>query len=220
MDLSQPLARALAWFPPDTWCAGIELRPLSLLSRHVLRLIGSPLMTDPADGEAATLSEEEERAALGVYAWLHSVQTPLDTVGLCLWTGDWHVAADTGASLDAAQVGHFRALLWRQRQLVRAAGVRIVPKPDDHKASSRIPAEVEGPALIAQQLCAVSQVTGQSLRQVGWELPLAQALQVWHAALWEGGYWTARERVMVAPSRFAAFDPLSGLGQVDAAPSA
>lgn len=199
-DLDPIIAQALAWHPPDLVAGGIALRPLSLCSQHTLQLLGSEL---PEEREAR--SADEERRDVALYLWLHSA--PVAEISIAIWSGSWRAVVDAAVEdLTDDAVEDCRAMFWRQRQLLAAAEVRLIPKPD--LGQVKLPPEVVAAPLLAHRLGTLASRLRLSLDEIGWELPIPQAWQLYHEAMLAQGSWTARPAVEIAESEFVDFDPL------------
>lgn len=199
-DLDPIIAQALAWHPPDLVAGGIALRPLSLCSQHTLALLGCAL---PEEAEGR--SEEEERREVALYLWLHSA--PVAEISIAIWSGSWRAIVEAAVEeLSGEAVADCRAMFWRQRQLLAAAEVRLIPKPD--LGQVKIPPEVIAAPVLAHRIGTLAARLRLSPDEIGWELPLPQAWQYYHEAMISLGSWTARPAVQIAAEEFADFDPL------------
>lgn len=101
------LALSLSWCDEDRDLLGLPSRPLSLVSHHLLRLMGSRVMeTDPG---YETI--EGELRDMTLYTWLHTA--PLDEVCEAMWSGAWRAMLEV--AMDPHAIGETLAE-WRERR--------------------------------------------------------------------------------------------------------
>jgi hypothetical protein len=204
-DFERGLMLDMAWFAPDSLFAGQELRPLSLASRMAMGLMGLRLL----DGDAE-LGVEDETKEVVAYIWLH--HAPLDEVQRALWSGSWRLVLDGMDEPLPEVVAEFRVLRARLAAMLDAAEVVILPRPKGD--ADPLPARVVGPSEFAHRAAVVARCVGMPLGDVLWRLPLAQALQIYHAEMRWQGQLTARPAREVEEGVFDDF----GIGDIDNPP--
>ena len=188
---------SLAWFPPDSLLLDQPTRPLSLLSLEAMRLMGlMPLMEGPTD-----LTSTDETRLLAAYLWLHT--EPIEVIERALWDGSYRAVLDSQTDPAPSLIAEWLMVRERLRVLIEACTVEIIPKPKGEHDDT--PGRVVGPSTLAFQLSTLARCTGQSIRSIGWELPLPQALQLYHAELRWHGIWTAQPGQPVAAAEFSDF---------------
>jgi hypothetical protein len=181
-DVSRWLDLEASWFESAHGCLGETARPLSLLSAHALRVMGLTWL----DGKPLEL--EAEARELGVYVWLHTA--PLHEVKREIWTGEWRALWE--ASTDVPDVVRAGLRAERDRLTRVLASATITERPKPRKGKDDTPRDIQAPTLVTYRLMTVARACGLTLDQAGWELPLVQAMQIWHAARWAEGVWTVR----------------------------
>lgn len=181
-ELSRWMDLEVSWFESSHGCLGDDARPLSLLSAHALRMMGLTWL----DGRALDL--ESEARELAVYVWLHTA--PLKEVKREIWTGEWRELWEASTDVPDVVRAGLRAERDRLTRVLASATVKERPKPK--KGKDETPRDVLGPTLLTYRLMTVAKSCGLTLEQAGWELPLVQAMQIWHGARWADGVWTVR----------------------------
>jgi hypothetical protein len=202
------LLLTLAWYPADQLSFARELgaderrlRPLSLASFQAIRLMGLLHFIDRTEDNGATLAETTRFVRL--YIWLHSED--IDVINRALWDGSW--AALIEADDDEACAPIIDA--WQRHRerlaaLIEAAAIEVVPRPkSDHDDT---PWNVVGPVDLAHKIATIARCTGWTRDHILWELPLAQALQIYHAELRWHSLWTVRPGKPVPDDAFEDFD--------------
>jgi hypothetical protein len=203
------LYRRLGWFAPDSVILGMEMRPVSLASMEAMRLMGiAGLLESVPETETDFGQETREIAA---YLWLHAVETPVPVVERAIWDGSWRAVMDSMELPSLDVVVEFRVMRERLRALIVAAGVTVKPKPKSK--SDDTPWNVMGPGAMAFDVAVIARATGWGRREILWDTPLYQALQIYHAELRWNGLWTVPPGSgAVEPSVFENFE-LSALGE-------
>lgn len=170
----------LGWFDAShAWLASDscpEPRPLSLGSLEALRFMG-------IDFDACEFDTRE----IAIYRWLHIA--PLHVVKAAIWSGAWHDLFVDAGPLAEEVVAAFRAERKIIAEIIAAATVSIRAKPPP-KGGMGTPPDVIAPTLTTFRICTIAAHIRADIEQVRWHLPLVQALQIYHAALWESGRWT------------------------------
>lgn len=193
----RPLFLRLGWFAPDSALIGVRTRPVSLGSMEAMRLMGLSLL----EAEAADLDAALETREIAAYLWLHSA--PVAEVELALWDGSWRAIWEAQDEPCTAVVAAWRMTRERLRAVIRAAGIEVLPRPK--AATDETPWNVVGPQDLAFKLSVIARCTGWGRRKILWRLPVAQALQIYHAELRWHGVWTVRPGRRVAPGTFDDF---------------
>lgn len=177
--------RDLAWFEPDTFLLGREVRPVSLASDLAMRLIGLRLFDDEP------LDDRAEAAEIGVFLWLHSA--PIREVSEALWTGGWREILD-GFRNDPEPaspevLAEFRSARARLAACRKASRYSVRPKPrkdfDDDEPEDLVP-----PSGMGWRVRTIARETGWPRETILWRVPLVQVDQICHAADYEAGKWT------------------------------
>jgi hypothetical protein len=181
-EVSRWLDLEASWFESAHGCLGETARPLSLLSAHALRLMGLTWL----DGEPLELQAEARE--LGVYVWLHTA--PLSEVKREIWSGEWRALYE--ASTDIPDIVRAGLRAERDRLTRILASTTITERAKPRKGKDDTPRDILAPSLLTYRLMTVAKAGNLSLEQAGWELPLVQAMQLWHAARWAEGVWTVR----------------------------
>lgn len=183
-----------AWLDSShAWLAaegGALPRPLSLGSLDALRLMG-------LDFASAIFDTHE----IALYRWLHIA--PLHDVRFALWTGSWDSLFFNPEPLDEAIVAAFRHEQSRLAAILAAVTVTVRARP--RKGRDETPPDVIAPTLTTFRAVTIAAALRADLEHVRWHLPVVQALQVYHHALWESGRWTVR------PGREATREELADL---------
>lgn len=223
-DLAASLYRDLAFFACDEGLLFDEpARPLSLCSHAALRIMGLKGLIDDPEWEV-TVGE------VAVYTWLHT--QPIDEVCRGIWNGSWRgilnefeapAGVDQGQTTEDTEatagsvLGEFEELRLRLREQILAAGVRIQPRPKGKNGDDSPPGLV-GPSSLAFQVAVVMRETSMRRQEVKWELPIAEALQIYHAGLRWAGIWTLRALAptKIAPAAFEDFGPGFLADEIDA----
>ena len=195
-DLLRILRANEAWFDAShAWLASESCpdpRPLSLASLDALRLMNI---------EFAACAFDTREIAL--YRWLHIA--PLHEVRSALWSGTWRLLFLNPEPLAEDIVAAF--LDERDRVAAMIAAVTISVRPKPKSKTDNTPADVVAPTLVTFRVCTIAAHIRADLEQVRWHLPIVQALQVYHDALWESGRWTVRPGREVKPEDLADLTP-------------
>jgi hypothetical protein len=172
-----------AWFDAShAWLASESCpqpRPLSLASLDALRLM------DIGFSECPFTSPLH----IGLYRWLHTA--PLHEVKLALWTGSWRSLFAEPSPLSEDVIAAFRAERDRLAAVLAAVTISIRAKPRE-KSDEKTPPDVIAPTLATFRAVTIASALKADLEHVRWHLPIVQALQVYHHALWSEGRWTVR----------------------------
>ncbi len=183
-----------AWFDAShDWLASDERtapRPLSLASLDALRLM-----------ELDFTREDFETREIALYRWLHTA--PLRAVKAAIWTGEWRGLFSAPEPLDEIIIAAFRAERARLAAILAAVTVSVRARPKRGKDDT--PPDVIAPTLATFRAVTIASALRADLDHVRWHLPVVQALQVYHHALWESGRWTVR------PGEKATAEQLSDL---------
>jgi hypothetical protein len=184
-DTERDRLRDLAFFAEDTAFAGLNMRPLSILSDRAMELMGLTLLDS-----AVELSIEEESRQMALFVWLHTAD--LSEVCGALWDGTWSVFGVNYVA-DPVLIDEFRK--WRSRLtlLLEACAIRIRPRPES--SNDKTPHDLLHPSRIAFMIGLIASHTGFPRQQIKWQLFLPEAVQYYHQALRWNGVWT------VAPGR-------------------
>lgn len=196
-ELSRWVDLEVSWFESAHGCLGEGARPLSLLSAHALRMMGLTWL----DGRPLEL--EVEARELGVYVWLHTA--PLSEVKREIWTGEWRALWEASTDVPDVVRAGLRAERDRLTRVLASATVKERAKP--RKGKDETPRDVLAPTLLTYRLMTVAKSCGMTLEQVGWELPLVQAMQIWHGARWAEGVWTVRPGREITEEEVADIGP-------------
>jgi hypothetical protein len=201
----QTLALALSWCDEDLDLLGEETRPLSLGSRHLLRLTGSRMLEMDPGYE----TEQGEVRDLTLFAWLHSA--PLPEVTEAMWSGAWRAVLEAG-DLDeltrAAVLPEWRERRLRLAVLCSAVDYEIAPRPRPTGNSSAPvpPSDLMNPTRLAYRVWLLMRDTGVPRLEALWHFPYWQAVQICHAAQRHEGDWTVPIRERTGPADFEGFD--------------
>jgi hypothetical protein len=201
------LALSLSWCDEDRDLLGLPSRPLSLVSHHLLRLMGSRVME--ADPGYETL--EDELRDMTLYTWLHTA--PLDEVCEAMWSGAWRAMLEV--AMDPHAIGETLAE-WRERRLRLATLCAAVDYELEHKparestASSSPPPKPRGailhPTRLARRLRVLMRETGVARTEAKWQFPYWEAIQICHDADYYEGHWTVAPGERVGPVEFGTFE--------------
>ncbi len=171
-----------AWFDAShAWLASDDCpqpRPLSLASFDALRMMGIRFADCVFDTRQIAL-----------YRWLHIA--PLHAVKSVMWTGTWDGLFANPDPLSEENIAAFRAERDRLAAVLAAVTISIRAKPR-HKDAEKTPPDVLSPTLATFRAVTVAAMLRADLEHVRWHLPIVQALQVYHHALWSEGRWTVR----------------------------
>jgi len=200
------LALALSWCEEDGDLLGSQARPLSLMSLHLLRLMGSRVMeVDPGYAD-----EEGEVRDLTLYDWLH--RAPLGEVTDAMWTGGWRAilaAPLPDGETMAAVLPEWREVRARNASLLAATDYEIQPRPRESTsapAGPQPPLDLLEPTRLTHRIRLLMRETRATRTEALWEWPVWQALQICQAAeRWEGR-WTVPVRERVPEGTFEEFD--------------
>lgn len=184
------------WFPSAELALGTTRQPC-LATLEAARLMGLTLL-DPT----TELTLDEEARQLACWTWLHTATPP--EIGEALRTGSWYQATREPLVLDSiiAAWRLERAALLEQ---IAAATVTVRPRPR-REGAEQTPADVIAPTLYVHRLLTIRAASGMPIPQIAWSLPIGQALQIYHWALWNDGCWTVRAGEKVTEADFADFD--------------
>lgn len=182
-DLRRARLLGLAWFDSSHVILGESARPLSLASSHALNVMGNRWLDTR---ESLTLDEEAREIA--VYAWLHTA--PLADVCAGLWMGAWATLRDQAPPVPDVVLAHLR--MNRDSLMATLDAAAVIERPKPAKGKSDTPRDVIPPSLLTYRAMTVARATSMPMTAVLWELPLVQAMQVYHAARWEASVWTVR----------------------------
>ena len=208
------LALSLSWADEAHELLGMEARPLSLVSRDLVRLMGLRLL----DRAPAYESVEDELADLQAYAWIHTAS--LEDVCDAMRTGGWRAVVE-GASYDAASLAEILPA-WRERRALLAAGVAAVeyevrPRPPRAGAkrdpADEPPSDVIGPTRLGLRAWLLQRETGVGRVEALWHYPYCQAVQICHAAQWWERQWTVPAMERTGPVDFGEFELGEGDGE-------
>jgi len=200
------LGLALSWCDEELALLGEEMRPLSLGSRHLLRLMGSRML----DLDPGYESEEGEARDLTLFAWLHS--SPLAEVTEAMWSGAWRALLESGGMDEATRAAVLPE--WRERRLrlavlCAAVDYEVAPRPRSTTGTSSAPqppVDLMNPTRLAHRVWLLMRETRVSRAEALWEFPYWQAMQVCHAAQRHEGDWTVPVRERTGPGSFEEFD--------------
>jgi hypothetical protein len=156
-------------------------RPLSLGSLDALRLMDMDVFgeTRPVD----------EARAFAYYRWLHTA--PLRAIKSALWLRSWPFLFSEVPSLSAEVLATFRAECDVLGSMIKAVTIALRPKPK-RPHSETPPPDVLAPSLTSFRLINIAKTVGCTPEFAYWQLPLVQALQVYHFAMWDSGRWTVK----------------------------
>jgi hypothetical protein len=205
------LGLALSWCDEELALLGEEMRPLSLGSRHLLRLMGTRML----DLDPGYESEEGEARDLTLFAWLHS--SPLAEVTEAMWSGAWRALLESGGMDEATRAAVLPE--WRERRLrlavlCAAVDYEVAPRPRSTTGTSSAPqppVDLMNPTRLAHRVWLLMRETRVSRAEALWEFPYWQAMQICHAAQRHEGDWTVPVRERTGPADFEGFD----LGEPD-----
>lgn len=205
-DDLKTLGLALSWCDEELVLLETEMRPLSLASRHLLRLMGSRML----DLDPGYTSEEGEARDLTLYAWLHS--TALPEVTEAMWSGAWRALRESGGMDEATRAAVLPE--WRERRLrlavlCAAVDYEIVPRPRSTTSTSSAPvppSDLINPTRLAHRVWLLMRETRVSRLEALWHFPYWQAMQICHAAQRHEGDWTVPVRERTGPASFEEFD--------------
>jgi hypothetical protein len=200
------LGLALSWCDEELALLGEEMRPLSLGSRHLLRLMGTRML----DLDPGYESEEGEARDLTLFAWLHS--SPLAEVTEAMWSGAWRALLESGGMDEATRAAVLPE--WRERRLrlavlCAAVDYEVAPRPRSTTGTSSAPqppVDLMNPTRLAHRVWLLMRETRVSRAEALWEFPYWQAMQVCHAAQRHEGDWTVPVRERTGPGSFEEFD--------------
>ena len=200
------LGLALSWCDEELVLLGEEMRPLSLGSRHLLRLMGTRML----DLDPGYESEEAEARDLTLFAWLHS--SPLAEVTEAMWSGAWRALLESGGMDEATRAAVLPE--WRERRLrlavlCAAVDYEVAPRPRSTTGTSSAPqppVDLMNPTRLAHRVWLLMRETRVSRAEALWEFPYWQAMQVCHAAQRHEGDWTVPVRERTGPGSFEEFD--------------
>lgn len=211
-DAERDLFRNLAFFCEDTAFAGMEMRPLSLMSRHAMDMMGLSLFDEDAE-----LSIEEETRQMALFIWLH--QSPLHEVCAALWDQTWAMIPASVAP-SPVLVQEFRK--WRARitLMLQAYRISIRPKPRLPGVRDDTPKDIVNPTALAHSISVIMHHTGLDRQLVKWHLFLPEALGYYQAAMRWNGAWTVPPGLSVTEEQVAdrAPDWLKPPGDIDTPP--
>ncbi|WP_009960138.1 hypothetical protein [Verrucomicrobium spinosum] len=182
-DFERSLFLDLAFFAEDSSFESHDLRPVSLASFKAMEIMGIKLMElDPG------LSVEEETQQIAAFIWLHG--QPLPAVCSALWSGRWRVVMESFNEPMPSIVAAFRQ--WRIRivAMIHAASINIRPRPKKVGAKDDSPRDLVGPSQFAFTIGTIASYTHFSRQEIKWHIFLPEAMQYYHAALRDSGYWT------------------------------
>jgi hypothetical protein len=184
------------------------MRPLTLGSLEAMRVMGIAWLD-----ETVQLDLEEEQRQLMLYHWLHTA--PVEEVEHALWSGNWRAVQP--AEVPDVIIARYR--LHRARLIAEIKDVSVIcrPKPEDKKRAETTPSDIVRPQSIDYRIYLLMRDTHMSRAEILWQLPLPQALTIYHCALWHAGHWTVRPGAPVDDKEFEDFE-LEGLDQ-EAEPS-
>lgn len=200
------LGLALSWCDEDLELLGGEMRPLSLGSRHLLRLMGSRML----DLDPGYENEEGEARDLTLFAWLHS--SPLAEVTEAMWSGAWRALLASGGMDEATRAAVLPE--WRERRLrlavlCAAVDYEVAPRPRSTTGTSSAPqppTDLMNPTRLAHKVWLLMRETRVSRLEALWHFPYWQAMQICHAAQRVGeGDWTVPVRERMGPASFEEF---------------
>ena len=201
------LALSLSFADEDRDLLGLPSRPLSLLSHHLLRLMGSRVL----DLDPGYKTIEDEARDMSLYTWLHT--TPLDEVTEAMWSGAWRQVLSVAP--DAATLDEVLPE-WRERRLRIAALCAAVEyelerkPPREGSASTTPPPKPRGailhPTRLARRLRVLMRETGVPRLAAKWDYPYWEAIQICHDADYYEGHWTVAPGERVGPVEFGTFE--------------
>ena len=202
-DTRRTILLRMAWFPPDTEIMGQQVRPLCLATWHAMKLMGLQLLE-----RSVELEPRAEYAQLMVYVWLHR-EDP-DKIAQALWSGSWRKILETALEEDADPEPELLQL-WRDQreqilQLLEASAVKVKPRKDGKPVDT--PLEVVGPDEMAHQISIVRRATGESTKEVLWDLPLYQFRQHYHSEM----RWQAHHTVRPGSGSSSQPEEFEGFG--------
>ena len=169
-------------------------RPLSLASLEALRRMGIPYE-----------SQDYETREIALYRWLH-VQ-PLSSVKLALWNGSWALLFVEADPLTEEIIAQFRDDQKRVREMIAAVTVTTRPKPKKGHDHDDTPPDVIAPTLAWHRIATVAKATNMTPEQVAWNLPVVQALALYHDAMWTNGNWTVLPGEVPTPEQLDDLSP-------------
>jgi hypothetical protein len=200
------LALSLSWCDEDRDLFGLPSRPLSLVSHHLLRLMGSRVL-QPDPGYA---SAEDELRDMTLYTWLHTAA--LDEVCEAMWSGAWRgmLAVEMDPLAVAETLPEWRDRRQRLAALCAAVDYELERKPPrESTASTTPPPQPRGsmlhPTRLARHLRVLMRETGASRTEAKWEYPYWEAIQICHDADYYEGHWTVAPGERVGPVEFGEF---------------
>lgn len=202
----------LTWFEPTHNFVGaaLPLRPLSLGTWHIMKIIGLSLFD-----EAVELSLEEEMKQLGVYIWLHSAK--LEVVTEALWSSDWRLVYEEFNEPQSEIIARFRSYRTRCLSALEAAKFSIQNRPKPDKDDT--PKDLVGPRDLTFLISLLRRETGCSREEALWHTWYPQVKQLELAALRWQGIWTVAPSAPV-PSAPVDFAPAwARPPQIDTPPS-
>lgn len=191
------LCNAAIFESANAWLASPispDPRPLSLASMEALRQMQMPY---------ETLDYESRQIAL--YRWLH-VQ-PLRDVRLALWQGTWPILFADAEPLSEEIIATFRDDQKRIREMIAAVTVTVRKKPRKTAEIDDTPPDVIAPTLAWHRIVTVVKASNMTPQAVAWELPIVQALSIYHDALWSDGNWTIQPGAPVHREEVADLSP-------------
>jgi hypothetical protein len=174
-----------AWLDAShEWLASEDFpdpRPLSLGSLDALRLMDMDVFSE------APLKNED--LAIAFYRWLHTA--PLRQVKAALWSGTWQLLFSEVPRLSDEVVATFRAERDRLASMIQVLTIAIRPKPKTPH-SKPPPPDVISPEMTTFRIVSIARELSCTPEYAQWHLPLVQALQVYHFAMWDSGRWTVK----------------------------